>query len=132
MAVLVHHAGDELRGWMREPNSFGNPVEPFLQAEIVGAWDSRGQSLQFMKTYDGVGGQSHNVLYVGRIGKDRRVAGKWEIPEVWGASFAMLPLRAERARQLLEHRPEAVTPLIPPATPRKDLFFRGGLPPATR
>lgn len=110
LAVLVHQGEHEVRGWIREPNTFGAPGEPFLQAEATGAFDPRKQVLRLTKTYDGTAGQSHEVHYIGRLGEDFQCEGTWQIPGSWGAGFRMAPVRGPVARHLLEERVEAPPP----------------------
>ncbi len=127
LAVLVHQGEDGVRGWIREPNIFGAPGEPFLQAEATGTFDPHKQVLRLTKTYDGTAGQSHEVHYIGRLGENRQLEGTWQIPNSWGAGFRMAPVRGKLARHLLEERLEA-----PPAaalrTPGSREFFFEGLP----
>jgi hypothetical protein len=75
--------GGICRGRTEEPNTFGNRVEPKLFANvecslIAGSAPPR---LALRKVYDGTGGQSHGVDYIGEVSPDgRSITGTWTLP----------------------------------------------------
>lgn len=74
--------GDTCRGRSEEPNTFGAPSVTHLYANVEcqvvdGTLSPR---LIFKKTYDGTGGQTHSVDYLGDLSPDSRsVTGTWRI-----------------------------------------------------
>lgn len=84
-SVLFGFLGDRIVGQITEPNTFGNPSAPFLQAEITGSLGP-GAAVHFVKRYDGTGGVSHSVFYDGTLSPDgRTIQGTWTIPGPQGA-----------------------------------------------
>lgn len=65
-----------------EPNTFGDRDAP----ELFANWEieMRGGRLHMRKIYDGSGGQSHAVLYVGDFVSRDRIEGRWSIGAVGG------------------------------------------------
>ena len=80
-----------LTGWIDEPNTFGHPGARRLYARIDGA--RRGSEVRFTKTYDGVGGVRHAVLYQGEAN-----AAFTRIDGVWSAGGARGPFYMTRWR----------------------------------
>jgi len=77
--------GKTVVGFMKEPNTFGNAGEPWLQAACKGQFDARTAKLTLTKTYDGSAGVSHDVQYTGDLSKDRtKIEGSWTIGDVGG------------------------------------------------
>jgi hypothetical protein len=67
-----------------EPNTFGTRDALFLTADVAGTVSADG-SVRFTKTYDGSGGQTHSVDYVGAFDASKRcIAGKWKIDVTTG------------------------------------------------
>ena len=80
-------AGNVIRGRISEPNTFGTPGVPYLFANVYGTIS--GDTIQFTKTYDGTGGQSHAVQYYGRINRaSKQITGSWSLSGASG-SFTM-------------------------------------------
>jgi hypothetical protein len=76
-----------LSGTISEPNTFGTAGVSFLHAYVQGSID--GDIIQFTKTYDGTGGQTHSVQYNGVIDRsNRRITGTWRI-QGSGGQFTM-------------------------------------------
>lgn len=65
-----------------EPNTFGAPDAPTLYADWRGGV-VRG-AVRLTKTYDGAGGVSHSVIYVGRFAAPDLVVGRWRIGQTVG------------------------------------------------
>lgn len=54
-----------------------------------------GQTVAFVKRYDGSGGWSHSVNYHGTLSRDRsEIEGVWDIPGAWSGRFLMIRSRA--------------------------------------
>jgi hypothetical protein len=82
-ALLLTVNGNQLSGSISEPNTFGDPQVPFLRASIQGT--ITGTTVRFTKNYDGSGGQSHAVTYVGTIDEQTGVIrGQWRIGDTGG------------------------------------------------
>jgi hypothetical protein len=80
--------GGRYGGRSTEPNTMGSGGKQFLYADITLRVDSSGQ-VQFTKTYDGTGGQTHSVTYAGTYDAGNgQIAGTWRIDDTSGA-FAM-------------------------------------------
>jgi len=108
-AILVHGRNARVLGWIREPNTFGDPAEPFLQASVAGTFHPETQTLELTKTYDGTAGQTHLVELTGqRSDRPARVSGTWTIPDSWSGPFAVQRLSPQEARRAL--RPAAPVP----------------------
>ncbi len=77
-ATLQHGANGALTGSTVETNNFSAEQIPFLLATIRG--NVRGNSVTFVKTYDGTGGQTHSINYTGQIMQNgRRIVGQWQV-----------------------------------------------------
>ena len=80
--LTLEVAGGACRGRTEEPNTFGHPSAPKLFANIqcsltTGPGRPR---LALRKVYDGTGGQSHGVDYVGELSADgRSITGTWSL-----------------------------------------------------
>ena len=84
-------ADDRLSGTISEPNTFGTPGVAFLHAYVQGSID--GDVVQFTKTYDGTGGQSHSVQYNGVVDRsNRQITGTWRL-QGSGGQFTMTMTR---------------------------------------
>lgn len=82
-AVVTHRNG-KLTGKITEPNTFGAPGVARLSATFEGDVDVTG-IVQFVKTYDGTGGVSHDVQYVGKLIEEGRcIVGAWRIDQSSG------------------------------------------------
>jgi hypothetical protein len=76
-ATIVDENG-RIIGSISEFNGFGDPGVAFLLSDIAG--NVRGNRVTFEKTYNGVGGQTHTVVYSGTISRDgRRITGTWNL-----------------------------------------------------
>ena len=77
--LKLHQSGASLAGTIVEPNTFGDRAKAlFLTSNLTGA--VRGDEVRFVKTYDGSGGVSHAVTYVGRVdATGRHVRGDYEV-----------------------------------------------------
>ncbi|WP_409998774.1 caspase family protein [Bradyrhizobium sp. SZCCHNS2022] len=78
-------------GRAEEVNTFGNRSAPKLFANLACSSASLvpGQTVTITKTYDGTGGVSHAVSYVGRISADlRSISGRWSLSGASG-TFTM-------------------------------------------
>jgi hypothetical protein len=77
--VLVQ-SGSTTAGFIKEPNTFGQRREPWLHATFKGSFDEKEKKLNFTKTYDGTGGESHDVVYSGTLSNDgTKLEGNWDI-----------------------------------------------------
>lgn len=75
-ALHLQESGGRLTGTTTELNTFGAADAIFLLASVTG--DRAGDSVHFVKTYDGTGGQTHSIVYSGRIlPGGRRIVGTW-------------------------------------------------------
>ena len=85
--LILEVAGGACRGRTEEPNTFGHPSAPKLFANIqcsltTGPGPPR---LAMRKVYDGTGGQSHGVDYVGELSADARsITGTWSLASASG------------------------------------------------
>ena len=74
--------GGVCRGRTEEPNTFGQPSAPKLLANVQCSLTT-GPVLPrptMRKVYEGMGGQSHGVDYVGELSADgRSVTGTWTV-----------------------------------------------------
>lgn len=91
VATVMDIAGS-LSGSVHEnSNGDGLPVRS-LNASIAGFRE--GQSVVFVKRYDGSGGWSHAVNYQGALSADRsEIEGVWDIPGEWSGRFLMIRSR---------------------------------------
>lgn len=86
--MKISASGDRFQGRTCEVATFGDGSSPNLYANIVGT--VTGGIVRFKKTYDGTGGVSHSVDYVGLMTSDgRSVAGTWIIPPNGQGLFQM-------------------------------------------
>lgn len=84
--------GRRIYGKTSEPNTFGNRSARYLYANVSG--EVIGQNISFTKTYDGTGGQSHSVSYVGTIDHNGNVmVGNWRIG-ISGGTFTASKIAA--------------------------------------
>ena len=82
MAVDFRVQGGELGGTSSEVNTFGDGAGP-LTADLSG--NVRGNTVRFVKTYDGSGGQTHSVTYVGVLDVNAgRIRGTWSLAQLRG------------------------------------------------
>ncbi|KAF0175398.1 MAG: hypothetical protein IV086_06885 [Hyphomonadaceae bacterium] len=80
--------GGSITGSIDEPNTFAVEDVPRLFSNVVGA--RTGSRVEFIKTLDGTGGETHSILYEGDISADfDRIEGSWSIPGVWSGAFFM-------------------------------------------
>lgn len=76
-------------GETTEPPTFGNGSSVALTARVKGLISDA--TLQFTKTYDGSGGQTHSVEYAGSISADgRSMKGTWRLEPLHGTFSATL------------------------------------------
>ncbi|MFZ4122216.1 MAG: hypothetical protein ACOYKM_11200 [Caulobacterales bacterium] len=81
--ATLSHDGQRVIGSTTEPNGFGDPNVAYLLADLNGTL--RAGRLTLDKTYNGVGGQTHTVRYVGTVSRDgRRITGSWNLDGVSG------------------------------------------------
>jgi hypothetical protein len=81
-AMTLEVRGDTCRGRTEEPNSFAEPSVAYLYADVECqlAGGTLSPRLLFRKTYDGTGGQTHSVDYIGEVSPDgRSVTGTWRV-----------------------------------------------------
>jgi len=83
--------GGSFRGWIVEPNSFGSANARYLSANVTGTIAPDGK-VEFTKTYDGTGGQSHSVYYRGQLSSDGAIRGQWTIPPNGRGGFTLQPV----------------------------------------
>jgi hypothetical protein len=93
--AIVIHEGDKIVGLMKEKNTFGAPVEPWLAAGIKGTYDADTRHFSFTKTYDGTAGPSHDVEYSGSLNRERGASGAWNIDGLKG-TFTLQNLRLDK------------------------------------
>jgi len=88
--AFLFQEGDRVTAMIKEPNTFGDQTSPWLHATADGRFDKEAGSLSFVKSYDGTGGQSHDVVYKGTLssGATETVTGTWDISGVTG-TFTM-------------------------------------------
>ncbi|MBX7082938.1 MAG: hypothetical protein K1X88_27280 [Nannocystaceae bacterium] len=92
--------GEQLRGTMVEPNTFGDDTSGELHAALQGTID-RELTVTFTKRYDGRGGVAHEVVYIGKLDlAARRIEGTWSTEGASGrfvlARDSALPQLARR------------------------------------
>lgn len=81
--IEFHESNGQLSGRTTEPNTFGDASISYLHAYITGV--RNGQNVNFIKTYDGTGGQNHSVSYSGSLSSDgSRISGRWTIDQLSG------------------------------------------------
>ena len=88
--VFLFQNGDRVTAMIKEPNTFGDQISPWLHATADGRFDKEAKTLNFVKSYDGTGGQSHDVVYKGTLssGATETVTRTWDISGYQG-SFTM-------------------------------------------
>jgi hypothetical protein len=97
-------AGEQLRGTMVEPNTFGDDTSGELHAALRGTID-RELTVSFTKRYDGRGGVAHEVVYTGKLDlAARRIEGTWTTE---GASGRFVLARDSALPQLALSRARA-------------------------
>jgi len=94
--VLIQE-GDTVAGFMKEPNTFGKRKdEPFLQAVFKGKFDEKTGKLTFTKTYDGTGGEDHDVEYTATVAEGGgKAEGDWTIKD-FGGTFTLEKRQLDR------------------------------------
>lgn len=91
VATVMDIAGGLTGGVHETSSGDGQPPRP-LNASLSGFRE--GQSVVFVKRYDGSGGWSHAVNYHGALSSDRsEIEGVWDIPGVWSGRFLMIRSR---------------------------------------
>ncbi len=86
--MKLRASGSGFSGTSVEDNTFGDPSVLFLTANIGGSIGAN-RAVNFTKTYDGTGGQSHSVRYSGLLSASGKcISGKWSIGQDSGP-FAM-------------------------------------------
>lgn len=109
--VLIETSGT-LRGYMIEPNTFGERDAPWLHALLKGTFDPEQGALMFTKYYDGTGEVGHEVEYTGRLSADgNAVVGSWDI-DGFGGTFRL----ESGGRHPLDATPQAGGPVSPNGT----------------
>ncbi len=101
--MLLVHDRHGISGLIKEINTFGNKSEPWLHAGAKGSFDQKTGKLTFIKTYDGTGGEIHDVDYVGSISKNgKKIEGTWNISDNEHGTFTIekAPLNAETLNNL--------------------------------
>jgi hypothetical protein len=101
-AVLLD-GGGPLSGTIHETMKLGThdiPASAFLEGRVAGS------AVNFLKTYDGAGGQSHSVTYDGTLSADgHEIEGQWRIHADFGVMTGrFLMTRARRAAQASKTR----------------------------
>lgn len=77
--------GGGIVGKLIEPNTFSQSRVKELRANVVDFRADPDGSVQFVKEYDGTGGETHRVDYRGSLSKDRRtIRGTWRMPRLSG------------------------------------------------
>ncbi len=70
-------------------------------AVITGA--TAGDTVNFVKTYDGTSGIKHAVHYEGRLNSERdEIEGTWRVPSQWSGRFLMIRKRGQGAAATVE------------------------------
>ena len=78
--MIMIQEGARVFGFTKEPNTFGKRNEPWLHAVFKGTIDDSTGDVNLTKTYDGTGGESHAVIYDGKLSRDaKQVVGDWSI-----------------------------------------------------
>jgi hypothetical protein len=78
-------------GRSEEDNTFGDKSAPKLFATLKSSVNSlaAGEDITITKTYDGTGGVSHGVTYIGSVSGDlRSIFGRWETAN-WRGNFTI-------------------------------------------
>jgi uncharacterized caspase-like protein len=78
--TITSTKGQGFAGLISEPATFGDGSSPFLFAHVRGT--IAGSRIQFVKTYDGTGGERHSVKYEGMLESGAsRLKGGWAIEQ---------------------------------------------------
>jgi len=83
IAAFVHR-GDELRGFLTEPDTFAGGNAPYLHATLEGRYSEDDRTLKLEKTYDRTAGVGHSVIYSGKLGRDGVFEGTWKLDALTG------------------------------------------------
>jgi hypothetical protein len=84
----IEEIGGTFTGAIQEPNTMGHTSATVLTSDIDG--DRTGQSVRFIKFYDGSGEQHHAVRYEGTVNEAlTRIEGTWTIRSGWSGTFFM-------------------------------------------
>lgn len=87
-ATLMDVGGD-LSGSTHERDVWEQTEKGLLFALLVGFRD--GDAVSFRKTYDGTGGWSHTVYYLGDLSADgQEIEGTWTVRDAWSGRFLMV------------------------------------------
>lgn len=87
--VQIEEVGGAFTGTLQEPNQLGRGSETVVTADIEGT--RTGQSVSFVKFYDGSGGMDHAIRYEGTVDAElTRIEGRWQIPRNWSGTFFMV------------------------------------------
>jgi hypothetical protein len=76
-ATVQDEPGPAISGSIVETNTISAANVALLLATFQG--QVNGDRISFVKTYDGSGGESHQVMYTGRVLSSRHVVGTWSI-----------------------------------------------------
>ncbi len=101
--LIMVHDSQGLTGAIKETNTFGNPGEPWLAAKIKGTFDAKSGKVAIVKTYDGTGGEEHEVEYSGSLSQDsKHLDGTWKLDENVSGRFTLerLPLTEKTLNDL--------------------------------
>lgn len=106
----IEEMGATFTGAIQEPNSMGHTAATVLTSDIDG--DRTGQTIRFIKFYDGSGGQHHAVRYEGTVNEAlTRMEGTWTVRSGWSGTFFMTrdddgaaAKAEERAEAVSEHK----------------------------
>lgn len=82
-SLVAVSEGGEVKGYMRESNTFGDEAAPWLTSVFTGTIDEASGEIQFTKQYDGNGGQAHAVEYEGMLNGETG-SGTWSIGDQEG------------------------------------------------
>jgi hypothetical protein len=83
MSIDLSESNGQISGRTTEPNTFGDSSAAQLFTKISGYHS--GNRIQFVKTYDGTGGQTHSVNYAGTIvPSGTKITGTWTLQGVFG------------------------------------------------
>jgi hypothetical protein len=90
--ATIIDVGGGLSGSIHEQsNNDGLPAR-HLNASVDGRRE--GESVRFVKQYDGSGGWDHAVFYSGVLSGDRaEIEGVWDVPGEWSGRFLMIRSR---------------------------------------
>lgn len=93
-SASLRQSDEKLEGEITEPNTFAAADKSVreLKAKVAGTVTK--QSVRFVKTYDGTGGQSHSVRYRGKQTGDK-VQGTWTVDTLSG-TFEMERVKTKK------------------------------------